>query len=77
MELKGSLNLLTNFADKLTPEAVAALAKSITHATVKKLDATVDQDTRHQDFITSLRQQKDLTQECIDNALLECEAKWE
>ena len=47
VKLKGSLNLLTNFANRLTPEAVAALAKSIAYAAVEKLDTTTDWDTHH------------------------------
>ena len=77
VEQKGSLNLLTNFADRLTPKAVATLAQSITRAAVKKLDTAVDRDTRHKDFVTSLRQQKDLSQSRIDNALLEAKTNWE
>ena len=77
VELKGSLNLLTNFTNKLTPKATAALAQSIARATIEKLDTAVDQDTCHRDFVASLHQQKDLTQERIDNALLEAEANWE
>ena len=77
IEPKGSLNLLNNFANKLTPDAVATLAKAVTQAAVAKLNDEANWVAHHQKFVKGLRRQMDLCQSRIDGTILDTKTAWE
>ena len=74
---QSSLTLIDNWKDRLSDEAVAALAQNIAHSAVSKLRHAIDHEDQHKAFIASLRKERDNTQERIDQALAEAEATWD
>ena len=74
---QSSLTLIDNWKDRLSTEAVAALAQNIARSAVGKLRHTIDHEDRHKAFITALRQERDDVQERIDQALATAEATWD
>ena len=49
-----SLTLIDNWKDRLSTEAVAALAQNIAHSAVGKLRHAIDHEDRHKAFVASL-----------------------
>ena len=74
---QSSLTLINNWKDRLSDEAVAALAQNIARSAVGKLRHAIDHEDRHKAFVTSLRKEQDDTQERIDQALAVAEATWD
>ena len=74
---QSSLTLIDNWKDRLSNEAVAALAQNIARSAVGKLHHAIDHEDRHKAFVASLRKERDDTQECIDQALATAKATWD
>ena len=52
---RSSLTLIDNWKDRLSTEAVAALAQNIARSAVDKLRHTIDHKDRHKAFVATLR----------------------
>ena len=74
---QSSLTLIDNWQDRLSVEAIAALAQNIARSAVSKLRHAIDHEDRHKAFVASLRKERDDTQECIDQALATAKATWD
>ena len=74
---QSSLTLIDNWKDRLSTEAVAALAQNIARSAVGKLRHAIDHEDRHKAFVTALRKERDDTQERINQALATAEATWD
>ena len=74
---QSSLTLIDNWKDRLSTEAVAALAQNIACSAVGKLHHAIDHEDRHKAFVASLQKERDDTQERIDQALATAKATWD
>ena len=59
---QSSLTLIDNWKDRLSTEAIAALAQNIARSAVGKLCHAIDHEDRHKAFVASLRKEQDDTQ---------------
>ena len=74
---QSSLTLIDNWKDRLSTEAIAALAQNIARSAVDKLHHAIDHEDRHKAFVASLQKERDDAQERIDQALAMAETTWD